>query len=242
MKETTKLAGEFVLIVVGVLVALAVETAFEDRADERLRDEYIARIKLDIESDKRGIGFRVDFFGDVQRFSEEFLLWLDRDDPVDQDILLASFYAAEIWPFVPAVDTYQDLQNTGNIRLLDDIDLRTSLSMYYHKASRSRSGWAPTENFRTYIRSVIPHYVQDLIRTNCPTTDKLDEEPTGFPSCSLPDVDYAALTALYEPLKADVEFRRWLNYRHSEVGVMVYLLSQQSVFADEVLQQIDEQE
>jgi len=241
VRQQTKLIGEFFLIVIGVLVALAVETALESREDDHLRDEYIVRIKHDIESDKRAVEHRIEFFSDVQRFSNELLLWLDGEEPVRKNILLASFYAAELWPFVPNLDTYQDLQNTGNIRLLDDIDLRTSLSAYYNKAKTSRSGWVPSEDYRKIIRGIIPNDVQALIRETCPTTDTLDEEPTGFPPCELPGVDYAEMSDLLEPLKGDTAFHRTLTYRDSELGVMVYLLSQQLVFADRALQRIDDQ-
>lgn len=38
-----------------------------------------------------------------------------------------------------------------------------------------------------------------------------------------------------EPLKTDLEFRRRLTYRHSELGVVIYLMDAQAAFADEVL-------
>lgn len=238
MKNNARLIGEFVLIVVGVLVALTVETALEDRKDQDLGNEYLARIQDDIQQDKSAIEHRVEFFGDVQGFTNDVLAWLATDKPVDHDLLVASFYAAEVWPFMPNLSTYQDLQNTGNIRLLDDIDLRTSLSAYYNKANISLSGWIPLEVYRGIIRGIIPNDVQDLIRQNCPTTDSLDESPTGFPPCELPGVDYARLSALFEPLKSDREFHRILTYRHSELGVSIHLLATQAEYADRVLKQI----
>ena len=177
------------MIVTGVLVALAVETAFDERADENLRNEYISRIKADVVTDKLAIEFRIEFFTAVSNFSRDTLDWAQSDLPVNKDVLLASFYAAEIWPFLPNVSTYQDLQSTGNIRLLDDIELRTSLVKYHTQASASRPGWTPLENYREIIRGVIPTYVQDQIRSNCPTTDNLDQQSAGFPPCELDDVD-----------------------------------------------------
>ena len=47
MNQRGKMIGEFFLIVTGVLVALMVETAFEDRQDANLRDDYITRIQSD---------------------------------------------------------------------------------------------------------------------------------------------------------------------------------------------------
>jgi hypothetical protein len=153
-------------------------------------------------------------------------------------VLLAAFYAAEVWPFVPNISTYQDLQSTGNIRLMDNIDFRTSLAAYYNKAGASASGFNPSEDYRQIVRGVIPSRIQAQIRVNCPTTDDRDQRPTGFPPCALANVNYEQLTALFLPLKNDDLFRQTLTYRTSELGVMIYLLSQQLQFADEVLQYI----
>ncbi len=235
MNKNTKLLGEFVLIVLGVLVALAVETALENRKDGQLRDEYLSRLRGDIELDRLALNRRIEFFTDVQRFSGETLGWLGTDRDVDQEALLAAYYAAEIWPFLPVRNTYDDLQNTGNIRLLDDIDLRTRLSGYYNKANTSISGWTPSEDYRRIIRGVIPNDVQALIRQNCPTTLDFDQAPSGFPPCELPGVDYDELTRLFAALRADANFRRILTYRDSSLGAMIYLLTQQAQYADQLL-------
>jgi len=132
VKKRTKLVGEFILVVVGVLVALAVESALEDRADDKLRDQYLSRLTLDLAADK--------------------------------SLLLASFYAAEVWPLTPNTSTYLDLHSTGNLRLLDDIGLRTKMAVYYNKAVSTESGMNPNEHYREWIRGVIPTGVQDLIR------------------------------------------------------------------------------
>jgi hypothetical protein len=236
LKSRGKLVAEFFLIVAGVLAALAADTAFENRRDNELRDEYLARIEADLKSDAEAINYRIAFFNDVQVFCGDVLNWLGADEPVDKDTLLASFYAAEVWAFLPSRSTFEDLQSTGNIRLLDDIELRTSLSRYYNRADTSRAGWNPAEDYREVIRGVIPNDVQALIRQNCPTTDNMDERPTGFPDCELPGVDYDEMTRLFARLKEDVAFQETLTYRHSEIGVMIYLLSQQRKVGEQVLE------
>jgi len=235
LRDKGKLVAEFLLIVVGVLAALAADTAFENRRDNELKEEYLARIEADLQSDREAIKYRITFFDDVQAYCGDVLNWLDSDAPIDQHVLLASFYAAEIWRFLPNESTFEDLKFTGNIRLLDDIELRTSLSRYYNRADTAGSGWNPSENYRRVIRGVIPNDVQALIRQNCPTTDSMDERPTGFPACSLPGVDYEKMTQLFARLKDDVEFRETLTYRHSELGVATYLLAQQRKFGEQVL-------
>ncbi len=241
MNQRGKMIGEFLLIVTGVLVALMVETAFEDRQDANLRDEYIARIQSDIESDKQSIEYRIEFFEAVKQFSQTTLDWLESDAAVDQEVLLASFYAAELWPWITNLSTYEDLHGTGNLRLLEDIDLRTSLATYYKRADASRAGRNPSQDYREIIRGIIPTRIQSLIRRNCPTTDALEQKPTGFPPCVLHDIDYARLAALFEPLREDGVFRQKLTYRNSELAVMIFLFQEQVGYADAALMRITNQ-
>ena len=240
MNKRGRMIGEFVLIVVGVLVALMVEAGLESRKDDQLREEYLSRIHADIEADKQALERHVAFFVSVKEFSQEMVDWLDADTPVDQQVLLASFYAAEIWPFRPNLSTYQDLHSTGNIRLLESIDLRTSLAAYYNKADASRPGWSPSRDYREIIRGIIPSRAQGLLRDNCPTINAVDQSSTGFLPCALSGVDYDQLAILFEPLRDDTQFRRTLTYRDSELGVMILLLRQQVVYADDVLAKLTE--
>ena len=239
MNRRGRMIGEFLLIVVGVLVALAVETALDERQDDNLRDEYISRIAADISGDKQGIEHRIEFFAGVVGFSKEMLDWMSTDAPVNKDVLLASFYAAEVWPFVPNVSTYVDLQSTGNIRLLDNLDFRGRLVTYHIQADASRPGWNPSDEYRKVIRGVIPPDVQDQIRKNCPTTDSLDQRSSGFPPCQLTGIDYDRLTTLFEPLRHSDAFRQTLTYRNSEMSVVVRLLRQQAIIAADILTMID---
>jgi len=238
LKGRGGLAAEFVLVVAGVMVALAVDTAFENRRDSELRDEYIERVRADVEHDRLALEYRVQFFHDVQVFSQQFLDWLDTDTPLDKETVLAAFYSSEIWPFVASQSTYQDLLSTGSIRLIDDINLRTSLATYHNQANTARSGWAPTEDYRRIIRGVIPNRIQDSIREDCPTLENLDGTPTGFPPCELAGVDYDELEALFAPLKTDRELRRRLVYRQSELSVVIFLLDNQRLLAEDVLSNI----
>ncbi len=235
MKKRGRRVGEFVLIVVGVFAALMLETMMSERNDGELRAEYLSRIETDIITDKRAFKYRLEFFTAVQQFSQDFIDWMQSDAPVDQDVLLAAFYAAEVWPYVPSMSTYQDLQNTGNFRLIDNIDLRTSLFYYYNKADASRPGWNPSDEYRKTIRGVIPSDVQSQIREGCPTADGDDLVPTGFPPCDLEAINFGRMTTLFDPLRNDTAFLRVLTYRHSELGVMIRLFRQQVAFADDVL-------
>jgi hypothetical protein len=132
-----RIVGEFFLVVLGVLAALMVDTWIEQRNDDKLRQEYLVRLTGDLEADRRSLEYRISFFTSVHAFGLQTLEKLRSDGPVDQDAILATYYASENFEFWPIRNTYEDLQSTGNIRLLDDIELRLALASYHSRAGLS---------------------------------------------------------------------------------------------------------
>jgi hypothetical protein len=161
---------------------------------------------------------------------------LRSDGPVDQDAILAAYYASENYTFFPIRNTYEDLQSTGNIRLLDDIELRLALASYHSKGAVAQTNLA--ESYRKLVRGVIPWKIQATIREYCPTTEQYDEVPTGFPSCTLPGISADEVNAVFAALRAYPGIFETLTYRVSDVDVAVYLYQVQKQRVMDVLTQL----
>lgn len=216
-----RIVGEFVLIVVGVLAALMVDTWIEARNDDSLRQEYLARLIDDHETNGRNLGHRISFFTAVRSFGLNTLDRLRSDEPVQQEAVLAAYYAAEVYAFASLDSTYVDLHSTGNIRLLRDIDLRLALASYNNRTvlvTRLKS-----EKYREIVRGIIPWHVQQAIREYCPTTIADDAVPTGFPPCTIPNFSAADANLIFDRLREHPRIDEILTYRVSEVDVQVAL-------------------
>jgi len=57
MKTRGRTAGEFVLIVVGVFIALLLDAMVSERNDGELRSEYVLRLAADINADKQAFEY-----------------------------------------------------------------------------------------------------------------------------------------------------------------------------------------
>jgi len=215
-----RIVGEFFLVVLGVLAALMVDTWIEQRNDDNLRQEYLARLTDDLEADRQSLEYRISFFTSVHAFGLQTLERLRSDGPVDQDAILATYYASENYAFWPIRNTYEDLQSTGNIRLLDDIELRLALASYHSKGVVQTN---LSESYRKLVRGVIPWKIQAAIREYCPTVGQNDEVPTGFPPCTLPGISAGEVNAVFAALRAYPRIVETLTYRVSDVDVAVYL-------------------
>jgi hypothetical protein len=235
-----RLVGEFFLIVIGVLAALMVDTWIEQRSNDKLGQEYLSRLSDDLQADWQALEYRISFFTSVRSLALDTLNNLNSDETVDQDALLAAYYAAEIFSFRAITNTYEDLQNTGNIGLLNDIDLRLALASYHSKTTALSD--VISQEYRELVRGVIPFEVQAAIRKHCPTTDATDEMPTGFPPCTLPDLSESDVNEIFVKLRSQPRIAEILTYRVSEVDVTIYLYSVLKGSVSEVIGHLEKDE
>lgn len=203
--------------------------------DDDLRHEYVARLTSDLESDRNALRDRVTFYTAVRSFGVETLDWLRSDDPADEEVMLAAYFAAELFFFEPIRTTYSDLLSTGNISLLDDLDLRGQLSNYYSGADERAGGWTLPRGYRVIVRSSIPPRLQDRIRELCPTQQGADGAPTGFPPCTIPDLSEQELRETMAYLKGAPASASELAYLLSEMSVAVVLFNDQAESAGGVI-------
>jgi hypothetical protein len=229
-----KLFGEFVLIVLGVLMALMVDTGIEQRSDDKLGQEYISRLTVDIESDRRNLDHRIAFFTLVHSFGLQTLAWLRSDSHPDQTILLAAYYASERWPFQPVSNTYEDLQSTGNIRLLQNLDLRMALASYHTDANRVRTGLDLPEFYREMVRGVIPPEIQSQIRKHCQALE-ISAQLKEIPECNLPEIGADEVADILASLRTQFHAAEILSYNVSEVEVAITLFEERATQAKAIL-------
>ncbi len=173
-----RVLAEFVLIVVGVLAALAVDeyrTTSEERTQERL---YLEGLAQDFERTAEDIGSVGAVYQQARRYGEAVLpvLRSDASVPLDTAAFLVAVYEITRTP-EPAISraTYEDMLSTGSLRLLRTDSVRQAVVDYYESIERIIR---PTDYnvdrapYRSAVRSLLPLELQLAIRT-CPLTGEL---------------------------------------------------------------------
>ena len=146
--------GEFVVIVLGILAALAVDNWSTERNDRILEQEYLARIQKDLEWDlveiEEAISASIlqgrsattllyeldDPLADhVPRFRSDRLRAIDFAVPAHEEfdgpLKRLVWLAARTRSFDPRRSTYDELLATGRIVVIDDSELRASIIDHY---------------------------------------------------------------------------------------------------------------
>ncbi len=125
--------GEILLVVIGILIALQINNWNEKRKSDVLTTIYLNNLKSDLQSDLSGIDKTkrdIDFFEEEGYYS---LNVIDgKIDSIDKKRFLKSLVLNNHYPiFQPSRSTYDDLINSGNIKLVNENDLKVALSKYY---------------------------------------------------------------------------------------------------------------
>jgi hypothetical protein len=156
-KTWRRLAAEFVVIVVGVLVALAFDQWRETLSEQRQGDFYLEALEGDLRADSVALEVAVLRARNVQanlvRFEE--ILGMDHVvvDPDSVARFVTSSTIANIDPSF-ATGTMRGLTASGDSRLLQDLGLRSQV-LDYLSYTESASGWL-AERRETAGRASIP--------------------------------------------------------------------------------------
>lgn len=125
--------GEIVLVVIGILLALQINTWNEERKDDRLKNTYLEALVADLRSDL--VNLKAWTMGNDDA-EEEGLYLLDflenRMAVPDSQRLARSFLMSQYKPAITlSSSTYRDLTNSGNMRIFTDLAFKKLLDEYY---------------------------------------------------------------------------------------------------------------
>lgn len=129
---------EFTVIVVGVLVALAVDQWAEDRSERELERSYLARLVEDLERDRANYDAWLTMLEEKEESLERVARFL-RSAPASasdaeavlRDIANGTNFAWNVAPLAGRA-TFDDLRGTGNLGLLESGAVRHNLVRYYY--------------------------------------------------------------------------------------------------------------
>ena len=166
-----RLSFELIVIVVGILIALAINEWESERIDRALEQEYLGRLIVDMQSNlqeaKNSAAYQQNIVKNARRVYP--LIQHGTELDVEPVALIASAYwASAIAPPNWIDTTHQELLSSGRYVLLRSPELRKALLEFY--------GWVIPDNqmfvlvspeYRNVIRSEFDPELQLAIRKEC---------------------------------------------------------------------------
>jgi hypothetical protein len=128
-----RLLGEFVVIVVGILMALWVDELRQDRVNAGLEVEYLESLVTDLEADLAQFEQTEAWMRRSEAAAATVLALYAGSPPTENVANLVAAVETAGWQNSPYItrNTIDDLRSTGNLRLLRDPALRRAIASYY---------------------------------------------------------------------------------------------------------------
>lgn len=125
--------GEIVLVVIGILLALQINSWNQDAQNRKTEKEYYQRLLADVLLDEELIATQIEFTKERLEGANVLLRELQRGNENMEDIASAILRCVSMsnYGITPTQTTFEDIKSSGNIRILKDLDLRKELDNYY---------------------------------------------------------------------------------------------------------------
>jgi len=211
-----RIAAEFLVIVVGVLVALAVDEWSSSAQERELEREYLQALAIDLGEDSAA------YARALAPNVEEALAALRTIVPVARGVEAMPIdtvgFVTLLWEsrfsvtqFEERRTTFEELLATGNLSLIRSAELRASIVSYYEQVRMSTSR---SERGRSTYAQLLFGYLPF-------SGDELDDPATRHRVLT----DLAQLARSEEFLREANRHRVWLNFQLSQISRLQDLLS-----------------
>ncbi|SDW33884.1 hypothetical protein SAMN05444411_101510 [Lutibacter oricola] len=152
-------AGEIILVIVGILIALTINEHSNSKKKLELRNSYIIQLHDEAERNLKKLTLLDDEA--LQMLKEldtvfKILLYKDYDNP---RLSTKSFYLIMSKKFYPIMITYENLKFSGDLKLFDDLNLRNAISETYETFN-------PIEKLESSEQKTIEAYYENFLMRN----------------------------------------------------------------------------
>jgi hypothetical protein len=163
---------EFILLVSGVFLGIQVSNWNAERHETERGQNYLLRIQGNLNNDIINIERRKVYWTQVIDYGNDAIHYMETGELVDGSAwktVLAFYQASQLWPWASIDTTYQELRNGGELGLIKDENLRTSLASYYVEGSGDDVDYilAYQPEYRKIVRGLTPKIVSNQIWAKC---------------------------------------------------------------------------
>ncbi|MEE2526594.1 DUF6090 family protein [Hyphobacterium sp. HN65] len=207
---------EFVIVVVGVLLAFQISAWSANRANRALALDSLDRLASDLEMERANWQHTLDYYSSTRAHALRALeAYRNPPDAPGEALLIDLYQASQQWNVTARTGTYDELVATGRIAFIDDEDLRALLTNHYERTGARSLTLRDPSDYRERIRSDMDERVQLEIRARCNDSYVTDEFNYVFlrlpESCDL-DLPVDLMQQEAERLLAMSEIQRSLRF------------------------------
>ncbi|MFT5845990.1 MAG: hypothetical protein ACJARX_002133 [Psychroserpens sp.] len=122
---------EIIIVIIGISIAFSMNKCSDNIKDKKLRKEYLTNLKNDVEADKLQLAQNIKAINKKLKTCDEIIPVLNSDQNPDMRLLDNIFAILKYETFSPKNITYKTLINSGDLKLIDNFQLKTAIQQHY---------------------------------------------------------------------------------------------------------------
>lgn len=186
---------EIVIVIIGISIAFSINKCSDNISDKKLRKEYLTNLKNDVEADKLQLEKNVTAINQKSKTCAEIIPVLNSNQNPDMRLMNNVFAILKYENFSPKNITYKTLINSGDLKLIDDFQLKTAIQQHY-------SNYEDMADVYVRHTSLIKDYLGNYL-VNHADYDQITEGKSPFLNeIKLKNIVRAMLTTFDEKKKA----------------------------------------
>jgi hypothetical protein len=151
--------GEIILVIIGILMALAINEHSKNKNNLALRDLYIIQLSDEVDHNLKELTALENGAQEMLNELDTLAQLLENKEFNNPKLSLKSFVLISSNKFYPIMVTYENLKFSGDLKLFDDLNLRNSISETYETFN-------PIDRFESLEKDVIEAFYENFLMPN----------------------------------------------------------------------------
>jgi hypothetical protein len=151
--------GEIILVIIGILIALAINEHSKNKKNLELRDLYIVQLNDEANRNIKELTVLKNVATEMIKELDTLVQLLGNKAYDNPKLSLKSFVLIASNKFYPIMITYENLKFSGDLKLFDDLSLRNSISETYETFN-------PIKRFESLDQDAIAAFYENFLMPN----------------------------------------------------------------------------
>lgn len=122
---------EIIIVIIGITIAFSMNKCADNVKDNKLKKEYLINLQSDIKADKAELMKNIEAIEQKINTCREIIPVLNTGEKQGMSLMNNVFTILEYETFSPKNITYKTLINSGDLKLIDDFQLKTAIQGHY---------------------------------------------------------------------------------------------------------------
>ncbi|MEO1437215.1 MAG: DUF6090 family protein [Bacteroidota bacterium] len=161
--------GEIVIVMIGITLAFALNNFRDNLQEQKIKEQYLKHLLIDLEEEQGQLESLNASIGEKIQTIREVRPHLGNPMPGRDTVIRKFFFLAEAVHFIPEQTAYQTMINSGDLKLIDDFELRRNIEAYYNGHTQVLNNYKRLENI--YTKYLADFFIFNLDYTALRTGD-----------------------------------------------------------------------